>query len=97
MTASRVSSNGANESSVTGLLLSKGASVPFISTSSKRKPHRRPIHLRRPLRPALKLPLYRHQLWRIFRDATIRQAGLNRTFDLIRQLDELVYEACKGL
>jgi len=31
------------------------------------------------------------------RDATLRQLGLNRTFDLIRQLDGLVYEACKGL
>lgn len=30
------------------------------------------------------------------RDAVLRQVGLNRTFDLLRQLDEQVYEACKA-
>jgi len=39
----------------------------------------------------------RCQAQKDYRDATLRQVGLNRTFDLIRQLDEQVYEACKGL
>lgn len=39
----------------------------------------------------------RCQAQKNYRDATLRQVGLNRTFDLIRQLDEQVYEACKGL
>ena len=30
------------------------------------------------------------------RDEVLRRVGLNRTFDLLRQLDDQVYEACKG-
>lgn len=31
-----------------------------------------------------------------YRDGVYRQVGNNRTFNLIRQLDDYVYEACKG-
>jgi hypothetical protein len=31
------------------------------------------------------------------RDATLREVGLSRAFDLLRSLDDAVYEACKGL
>lgn len=31
------------------------------------------------------------------RDATLEQVGLARTYDLLQQLDAMVYEACKGL
>lgn len=31
-----------------------------------------------------------------YRDGVYRQVGNNRTFDLIRQLDDYVYEACKS-
>jgi hypothetical protein len=31
------------------------------------------------------------------RDATLRQVGLARTYDLLQRLDAMVYEACKGL
>ena len=31
------------------------------------------------------------------RDATLGEVGLGRTFDLLRALDDAVYEACKGL
>jgi hypothetical protein len=30
------------------------------------------------------------------REATLKQVGLNRSFDLLRQLDEQVYAACKS-
>ena len=31
------------------------------------------------------------------RDDTLRQVGMARTHDLLRQLDNIVYDACKGL
>ena len=31
------------------------------------------------------------------REATLTRVGLARTHDLLRQLDDAVYEACKGL
>jgi len=31
------------------------------------------------------------------RDATLKEVGLSRAFDLLRSLDDAVYEACKGL
>jgi hypothetical protein len=31
------------------------------------------------------------------RDQTLERVGLARTYDLLRRLDEMVYEACKGL
>ena len=39
--------------------------------------------------------LARCQAAKDHRDDVLRQAGLNRTFDLLRQLDDQVYEACK--
>jgi hypothetical protein len=34
---------------------------------------------------------------RTHRESVLKSVGLSRTFDLLRQLDESVYEACKGL
>lgn len=39
----------------------------------------------------------RCQAQKEYRDAVLARVGLNRTFDLLRKLDDQVYEACKGL